>query len=401
MGLILQQKGGEKLKKQLSTLIGVFLVGIIICGPISAADVTVDKTAVKTGPDTATVTIVVGGSSSTTTSAADVVFAIDSSGSMSWNDPTNLRLTATNNFINKMNASSDQAGAVDWDDAVQGTQALTSNFTQVQTFINTIDADGGTNLNAGLNASNILLDNGGRAGTSHVIIFLTDGEGDYNPSGSAGSEADYAASKGYIIYSVGLGTGIDNTTLIDMATATGGQYYFADNASALDPIFNAIFQQITTTANNIVVTDNIPSYMQLVGDPSVVPSRVTNADGSTTLIWNVGNLSTSQSWTVNYNIISSRFGANVPTNLGATVSYTDPTGAPQTTTLPVPLLTFEEPDDLGIEELDDLGIEEPDDLGIDTEVNATTVGMQKTGIPLIGMVLAFLMVMGGFFVSKR
>lgn len=375
------------LKKQLSALIVVFLVVVILCGSVSAADVTVNKTAVKTGPDTATVTIVVNGSSSTTTAAADVVFAIDSSGSMSWNDPTDLRLTAANNFIDMMNASSDQAGAVDWDSYVVGTQPLSNNFAQVKTFISNIDASGGTDLDAGLSGAIGLLDTGGRTGASHVIIFLTDGVGDYTPSGTPGSYADEAANKGYIIYSVGLGSGVVTSDLTDMATATGGQYYFAADASALDPIFTSIFQQITTAATNIVVTDTIPSYVQLMGDHSVAPnSRVTNADGSTTFTWNVGTLSTSESWTVNYNLRSSKFGDNLPTNLGASISFTDPTGAQQTSTLPVPLVSFED----------------PNDPGNDTEVNAaSTIGMQKTGIPLLGMVLAFLMVMGGFFVTKK
>ena len=386
MGYIYKTKEVKKLKKELSALIVIFLIAVIICGSVSAADVSIDKTAVKTGPDTATVTILVNGSSSTTTAAADVVFAIDSSGSMSWNDPTDLRLTAANSFIDKMNASLDQAGAVDWDSYVQGTQPLTNNFAQVKTFISNIDASGGTDLDAGLNGAIGLLDTGGRTGASHVIIFLTDGSGSYTPSGTFGSYADEAASKGYIIYSVGLGSGVVTSYLTDMATATGGQYYFAADASALDPIFTAIFQQITTAATNIVVSDTLPNYVQLVGDPSVVPNtRITNADGSTTMTWNVGTLSTSQSWTVSYNLRSSQFGANLPTNLGASVSFTDPAGAPQNTALPVPLVSFEDPN-----------VQENG-----TEVNAATVGMQKTGIPLLGMVLAFLMVIGGFFVTKK
>lgn len=390
-------------KKQLSSLMVIFFIGIILCSSVSAADVTVDKTAVKTGSNTATITVVVNGSSSTTTSAADVVFAIDSSGSMSWNDPTNLRLTAANNFIDKMNASSDQAGAVDWDYSVQGTQPLTNNFAQVKTFISGIDASGGTNLDAGLNEAVGLLDTGGKAGSSHVIIFLTDGGGSYTPSGSAGSYADIAASKGYVIYSIGLGSSVDTTPLTDMATATGGQYYLAADASALDPIFSDIFHQITTAATNIVVTDTLPNYIELVGDPSVVPTtKVTNADGSTTMTWNVGTLSNSQSWTVTYNVLSTQFGANLPTNLGASVSFTDPTGAQKTMNLPVPQVSFEDPDDTGNETPDDNGNETPDDTGKDVKVKAaSTVGMQETGIPLVGMVLAILMVMGGFLVNKK
>lgn len=384
--------GGEKVKKQLSALMIIFFVGVILCSSVSAADVTIDKTAEKTGTNTATITIVVNGSSSTTTSAADVVFAIDSSGSMSWNDPTNLRLTAANNFIDKMNPSTDQAGAVDWASSVMGTQALTDDFDQVKTFISGIPASGGTNLDAGLNGAIGLLDTDGRNGASHVIIFLTDGVGDYTPSGSAGSPADVAASNGYVIYSVGLGDDVDEINLQDMANATGGQYYFAADASALDPIFSAIFQQITTAATNVVVTDTLPNYLQLVGDPSVVPTtKVTNADGSTTMTWDVGTLSASESWTVNYNVLSTQFGANIPTNIGSDVSFTDPAGAQITSLLPVPLVSFENPNDDGNDDAD---------TGKEVEA-ASTVGMQETGIPLVGMVLAILMVMGGFLVNKK
>ncbi len=373
--------------KKISAIMTIFIVGLIICGSVSAADVTVDKTAEKTGDNTARLTITVNGPSSTTTSsAADVVFSIDSSGSMHSNDPSNLRLTAANNFIDKMNPSRDQAGAVDFDYYVMGTQPLTNNFTRVKNFISNIDAYGGTNLNAGLIGAIGLLDAGKNPSATHAIVFLTDGTGSYTPSGQAGSPADDAKNKGYVIYSVGLGSGVYASHLQDMATATGGQYFFAANASALDPIFDAIFQQISISATNVVVTDTLPNYINLVGNPSVTPdTKVINADGSTTMTWNVGTLSTGDSWKVSFNVLSTKFGDNLPTNTGAIVSYTDSAGAPHNITLPVPVVSFAD----------------PDGTGKDVKVNASTVEMQETGFPLAGIVLAILMVMGGFLVNKR
>ena len=348
-----------------------------------SADVDIDKTAVKTGPDTATVNLTVTGTGTATSSAADVVFAIDSSGSMSSSDPTNLRLTASQNFIDQMDPTKDQAGAVDWDDTVEGTQPLTNNFAQVKTFIGNIDASGGTDLDGGLNAAINVMNSGAKPSSSHVIIFLTDGGGSYTPSGQPGSPADNAASLGYVIYSVGLGQGVYAPPLQDMATATGGQYYFAADASALDPIFNAIFQQINTAATNVVVTDVLPSYMQLVGDPSILPdSKVTNTDGTTTLVWNVGTLNVGQIWSVKYNLRSTRYGIDLPTNVAGLsgVSYTDPADAQRTTALPVPLLNFENPE---------------------TVSAANTIGMLKTGTPLAGIALAILMVLGGFVGTRK
>ena len=116
-------------------LVLAILLLIISIGAVSAADVTPEKTAVKTGPNTATVTLSVNGSSGTATSSADVVFAIDSSGSMSTSDPTKLRATGAKNFIDQMDSSKDKVGVVNWDNTIRQNQPLTNDFTQAKSVV--------------------------------------------------------------------------------------------------------------------------------------------------------------------------------------------------------------------------------------------------------------------------
>ncbi|MDI9624683.1 MAG: vWA domain-containing protein [Methanothermobacter sp.] len=371
----------------------VFFVGTLACGVVSAQDITVNKTATKTGENSATVTIEVTGASETTTSAVDLVFSIDSSGSMYSSDPNNLRIEAAKNFIDKMDPQRDQVGAVNWDDEVLGSEPLTNDFQKVKNFIDTGGAFGGTDLDIGLNEAIRLLDEGGRTNSSKFIIFLTDGEGYYTPSGSLGSPADDAKNKGYIIYTIGLGDYVDETILQEIANVTGGKYLHATDASVLDSIFSEIFQEITVAATNVVVIDVLPDYIQLVGQPTISPtSQIINSDGTTTLTWEIGNLGKDQTWTVSYNILSTRTG-NLLTNIGgeSKVTYTDPSGVDKEILLPIPLITF------GSEISEEVGSEVSEEVQGETLV----VAMQETGIPLTGLILGLLLVLGGLINPRK
>jgi Ca-activated chloride channel family protein len=147
-------------------------------------DVSVDPACVDEegsgGDEMFTLTLTVSGASGTSTTATpiDVVFAIDSSGSMKLNDSGGLRKTAAKSFVDKLHSSRDTAGVVSWDTNIDFTQALSSNFTTVKGQIGNVDLSGGTNLNVGLNSAISLLDSNTRTESSvKVIIFLTDSQG--------------------------------------------------------------------------------------------------------------------------------------------------------------------------------------------------------------------------------
>lgn len=364
-----------KILKTPTILMVTFLVALMICGPVAAADVTVDKTVTKTGTDTANVVLTVNGPSSTTTNGADVVFSIDSSGSMSWEDPNDLRKTASKNFVDKMDPTKDQAGVVNWASSVKESQALTNDFSLVKTTIDAGVASGGTDFSVGLGEANKLLDASTIPLNSKNIIFLSDGAASYPTA-----EVNDAKTKGYKVYTIGLGSGVQPTVLQQMATETGGKYFFAADASALDPIFDEIYQQIKQTVTDVVVTDILPSYISLVGNPTPVPdSTVTNPDGTTTLKWNVGSLSSGQKWTASFNIRSSQSGVLATNAAGSGVSYNGTDGQTHFIPFPTPTVSF----------------------GATNVSAAGTIGMQTTAIPIFGLIFAILMVLGGALVVKR
>jgi len=175
----------------------------------------------------------------------DVILALDSSGSMGDNDPNRIAVSGGKAFIDKLDATSDKAGIVSWSDIIDFSKALSSDLAQRKNDLNGVGQDGsGTNLNLGLSEALALLQQGGRADARKVIVFLTDGSGDYTPSGQAGSVVDQAKAAGIVIYSIGLGAAPDEANLKDMANATGGKYFHAVAAGDLTGVYAAIVQEL-------------------------------------------------------------------------------------------------------------------------------------------------------------
>ncbi len=372
------------MKKKAIILFVSFLLVFVLCGAATAGDnVTVSKTAVSTGSDTATVTITINGPpENSSATGTDVVYALDCSGSM-YGEPLQASQDAANNIVNKMNPTNQQAAVVNWDTTVQASSiGLTTDYAAVHAAINAGVSQGSTNMAAAIQQAIAYLDASTMAGNTHNIILLSDGYP--NSQADAITQAQAAAAKGYKLYTIGLGDDVDATFMAQLATITGGKYYAAPSGSDLDQIYNDIFSQFTSqTATDIVVTDVLPSYLTLVGSPTIAANSTTkNADGTTTLVWNVGSLSTGQTWTVSYNVKSSQYGS-LSTNVQATASYNDPEGIAKTATFSVPTVTFTKPTTNG------------------TNVTAKTVGMQTTGIPVVGLIFALFLVMGGLLLPRR
>ncbi|WP_177188066.1 VWA domain-containing protein [Methanolobus profundi] len=279
------------------------MVGVVSASAV-IAEPTVTKTASPTSINIAgsgsneitTVTIEVTGAGSATTTSVpmDVIFAIDSSGSMgySYGDPNNLRLDAAKAFLDKMDSTKDTAGVVSWDSDIDFSEALTNDFAYLKTRIDAVDHSGGTNLNVGLTESINLLNANARSGSSaEIIIFLSDGSGSYSHD-----TAVAAATAGYTIYSIGLGSSVDTAGLMDMATTTGGAYYPAPTAANLDAIYQDIYSEVaaSTIPYNVDVIEITQAYIVDEGSFNVIPDSIYEdpITGTTTITWlNIGELS--------------------------------------------------------------------------------------------------------------
>ncbi|UCC93646.1 MAG: VWA domain-containing protein [Thermoplasmata archaeon] len=270
----------------------------------------------------------------------DVVFSLDSSGSMGWNDPAGDRKTASKAFVDLMDDSTDTAGVVSWDSNVDFTFGLSADFVAVKANIDAVDSSGGTSLNAGLwGAIGVLNANPRLGDSSEVIIFLTDGQGAYTWSGQPGSPADAAAAAGYVIYTIGLGAAPSAAILTDIATTTGGTYYNSPDPGNLGQIFADIF--------TVVGGNTVPYYVDVieVTQPYIVghsnfnwppDSIVTALDGTTTITWlNVGtyldgdpDLSDDEILFFTFDVWSTQYGIDLPVQVegDAVVEYTDEDG---------------------------------------------------------------------------
>lgn len=84
----------------------------------------------------------------------------------------------------------------------------------------------------------------------NILVMLSDGESDETDAESAEKLVKLAKSRAVIILTVGLGRDIDREWLQNIAYETGGKYYSASDATALDDVY----KQIVTTLNYDLVT---------------------------------------------------------------------------------------------------------------------------------------------------
>lgn len=165
----------------------------------------------------------------------DIAFAIDSSGSMAWNDPNGLRKTAAKQFVDAF-LPDDQGAVIDLDSYAYLRVHLTKNRDSIKSAIDSINSSGGTNINSAVNlcideltSSYALPDN------EKIIILLTDGDGTYYSS-----TTQRAKNNDITIYTVGLGSAVNSTLLSNIASQTGGEYYHILNGSDLIDAFDSI-----------------------------------------------------------------------------------------------------------------------------------------------------------------
>jgi hypothetical protein len=276
-------------------------------------------------PTATTLTLEVRGSglAQTIQYPQDVVFAIDSSGSMTTNDPQGLRKDAAKAYVDDMRIP-DRGAVVDFDSVATlvGNDHLSSNYIQIKSNIDKIDSNGGTAIGAALQLSNDELIGYGDPSHIWIIILLTDGmTGD---STLCYQEADRAYANNIKIYTIGLGNNVDEDLLRDIAETTGGKYYPAPTPEYLEGIYYDIRTQTMNIAGkDMLVGDNVyfvrdvlPPWIDFVpGTFNIVPSNITqNASGYTILEWEVDRVLIGDELLYTFDVVSNLAGSAVPTN---------------------------------------------------------------------------------------
>lgn len=313
----------------------------------------------------------------------DIVLIFDSSNSMATKSgrfSTTTRMQdakqAAKDFANTLmdNKGTVKIGIVEFGTQVMDVQEMTDSKTTVTKFIDDKlniprnNQDGGTNLQAAIARANTVLSNGKREDAKQIAIILTDGVPTFfNYNGTRYGNGETDAVVDYNCRGQGWGkvcdrqrpsdaakTELDNlkTThktsdvyTIVFGNATGATEKLAkinpENKEPLYKNYNALtgddlkkmFEDISEQLMNIigknsVVTDIIPKEFKLTTDSkqSLIEQGVEvveNNDGTTTLIWNIGNVEANNIKELTYEVkAEDDYHGSIYTNQSATLKTT-------------------------------------------------------------------------------
>lgn len=197
-------------------------------------------------------------------SPMDVVFAIDETGSLVGadgepTDPDGERLEATRAFIDELNAShGDRAGYVQfaaqglgytWSglvpshEGIVGYHDLTANHGAVKADLSE-HAEGYTDITRGIDVATEVHANVPDPNEKRVMVVLTDGENNEVSDASTIAAAERAnETHGIVVHVVGLGDGVDQSFLGNVASEGGGDYHHVNDAGGLEDVFDDIREQ--------------------------------------------------------------------------------------------------------------------------------------------------------------
>jgi Mg-chelatase subunit ChlD len=181
-------------------------------------------------------------------SPLDVVLVIDRSGSMSGTpiqDARNAAKEFTDNLV-----SNSEVGIVSFASSSGVNEDMTllnayNNKVSVKSAIDSITDGGSTAMGEGMADANDLLINHGRSSARKVMIVLTDGETNAGEDQDGENAIAYANANGVTIYTIGLGSSLDEALLRHIASETGGTYYNAPDSSDLSEIYATISQELS------------------------------------------------------------------------------------------------------------------------------------------------------------
>lgn len=195
----------------------------------------------------------VNAESSNTSSNLDVVFVLDSSGSMKESDPEEIRTEAIKMFLDMSQVQGNKFGLVAYSDNVvreHNLDTINSNDDKerIKNMALNIPLGQKTDTGAGILEAVNLMNSGHDKNHKPVIILLSDGKNDPQRK-TEDSLKDLKSSistckdKGYPVYTIGLnydGT-VDKTQLEEMSNETKGKNYITSTAADLPKILTDIY----------------------------------------------------------------------------------------------------------------------------------------------------------------
>ena len=191
----------------------------------------------------------------------DMIFVMDTSGSLRSNDSKDFRAKGAIGLVDNLSPRSDiKIGVVSFDGNGELVQPMTSDRASVAEAIRTLPRGGSTNIAAGINTALAELERNGRPNSSRVIMLFTDGQSDRRKAHKAAIEAH---KKGVTVQTLLLGDNKTGSEILDeIAWATGGSLVRVDDPSKLPEAFlNLRTTGVDTVTLSVNGSDPVPAKL--------------------------------------------------------------------------------------------------------------------------------------------
>jgi len=182
----------------------------------------------------------------------DIMFVMDTSGSLRRSDPSDFRAQGAIGLVQNLSPKSDiKIGVVSFSRKSNTAQPLTSDRDAVIDALRALPRNGSTNIAGGITAALSELEANGRPGATQIIMLFTDGMSSKNKAYDAAVEA---TKKGVTIQSLMLGRDKTGSTIMDtIAWATGGTFLPISDPSKLPEAFLSLR---TTGVDSVTLSVN-------------------------------------------------------------------------------------------------------------------------------------------------
>ncbi|MEO8083241.1 MAG: VWA domain-containing protein, partial [Ardenticatenales bacterium] len=261
---------------------------------------------------------------------ADIVLVIDRSLSMR-GAPLEAARGAARSFAELLDVRYHRLGLTSFASEATMDYGLTDDVATVIDHLEGLQADGGTNISAGLDRAGDNLSRFGRVDALPVIVLLTDGR--HNPDTTDPVQTAVGLrARGVQIFTIGLGPNVDAPALGAIAGVTD-RVFLAPTPSDLFPIYRQVLRVVVDSlAGNVVLDDTLSDRVTLVDGSVSPPARPLGRK----LQWGRSILPAS-GVTMTYLVRPIGPGC-MATNEQASAEYTDADGARRTFTFPVPTI---------------------------------------------------------------
>jgi hypothetical protein len=297
----------------------------------------------ENSPNNTSVTLTVSGQGTKgiTLAPQDVVFIMDHSGSLQTFDPQVLRILGARAYVENMIAPFDRAAVIKFDNTASLFNHLSSAYAQVYADLEALarsQPQGQTNFQSAIDLVNTEFETFGKEGNQKIAVFFTDGRPDPSSANVTLAQMDRLVSNEIKLFTIGLGSELDEDLLKWMAWYTEGQFFKAETAQELVNIYMKISDQFYnyTAGKNVTLNAYLSEDLEYVhGSVNLTDGFSLNLTDGHALTWKIPDLEIGQNWSVSFRIRSENgLGEINVFNSSSGIEYQDWRGTNRTEELP-------------------------------------------------------------------